>query len=96
MREDGLLTIASQGIIFTPGSAGTIQEIFQDATQNHYETLGFVSPMIFFGRKYWTETKPIYPLLRNLAQNHNYRDWVRVSDDPDEIVGWIESFEPKL
>ena len=29
VREDGLLTIAKGGIIFSPGSAGTIQEVFQ-------------------------------------------------------------------
>ncbi len=33
VREDGLLTIAKHGVIFAPGSAGTTQEIFQDATQ---------------------------------------------------------------
>ncbi len=29
VREDGLLTIAKGGIVFAPGGAGTIQEIFQ-------------------------------------------------------------------
>jgi len=95
VREAGLLTIATQGIIFTPGSAGTIQEIFQDATQNHYETLGFVSPMIFLGRRYWTETKPIYPLLHKLAAGRAYQDWVRITDDPAEAIEWIESFVPQ-
>ncbi len=36
IREDGLLAIANHGVIFAPGSAGTTQEIFQDAAQNHY------------------------------------------------------------
>ena len=47
VREDGLVTIAASGLIFAPGSAGTIQEIFQDATQNHYATTGVSSPMVF-------------------------------------------------
>ncbi|NND01514.1 MAG: hypothetical protein HKN91_01885, partial [Acidimicrobiia bacterium] len=34
VREEGLLAIATSGVIFSPGSAGTIQEIFQDAAQN--------------------------------------------------------------
>ena len=38
LREDVLLSIAKGGIIYSPGSAGTIQEIFQDAAQNHYAT----------------------------------------------------------
>ena len=37
IREDGLLAIATHGVIYTPGAAGTIQEVFMDATQNHYD-----------------------------------------------------------
>ena len=40
VREEGLLAVATHGVVFTPGSAGTIQEIFQDAAQNHYESFG--------------------------------------------------------
>ena len=38
IREEGLLAIATAGVIYAPGSAGTTQEIFQDLTQNHYAT----------------------------------------------------------
>src|SRR5699024_6853660 len=34
IREEGLLALAKGGLIFTPGSAGTNQEVFQDVTQN--------------------------------------------------------------
>ncbi|MBO5824914.1 MAG: hypothetical protein J6Q93_08180, partial [Prevotella sp.] len=47
--EDSILTIAKGGIIYSPGSAGTMQEIFQDAVQNHYLSFGYASPMIFLG-----------------------------------------------
>ena len=47
IREDGILTLAKGGIIYTPGSAGTLQEIFQDAVQNHYLSFGYASPMVF-------------------------------------------------
>jgi hypothetical protein len=46
VREEGLLAIAKHGVIYAPGSAGTIQEIFQDAAQNHYGTYTEVSPMV--------------------------------------------------
>src|SRR4051794_40433932 len=36
IREDGLLSIAVSGVVFTPGRAGTVQELFQDAAQNAY------------------------------------------------------------
>ncbi len=50
----GLLAIATHGVVFAPGSAGTIQEIFQDAAQNHYASFGPPSPMMLLGVDYWT------------------------------------------
>ena len=39
--------IAKGGVIYSPGSAGTMQEIFQYAAQNHYRAFGYESPMVF-------------------------------------------------
>ncbi|MEM7272364.1 MAG: Rossmann fold nucleotide-binding protein [Actinomycetota bacterium] len=46
-REDGLLAVATAGIVFLAGGPGTIQEVFQDAAQNAYRTFGHPSPMVF-------------------------------------------------
>ncbi len=82
VREDGLLAIAKGGIIFSPGSAGTIQEIFQDATQNHYLTEGVSSPMIFLDKTYWEEKYPIYPLLKKLVLEGKYKNLdLGITDD---------------
>ncbi len=94
VREDGLVTIATHGIVFSPGNAGTIQEIFQDATQNHYGVVGVVSPMVFFQTKFWTEVKPVYPLLRDLAKGRSYEGMLTVEDDPDAIVRFLEEHPP--
>ena len=94
LREDGLLAIATHGVIYSPGSAGTIQEIFMDAAQNHYGTFGEVSPMVFLDRAYWTETKPIYPLVRQLASGHQYASLLGAEDDPERIVAFIEEHPP--
>lgn len=94
IREDGLLAIAHHGVIYAPGSAGTIQEIFMDAAQNHYATLGTISPMVFFGEAYWTEQEPVYPLLQKLAEGHTYADLLAISDDVEAIVRFITSTEP--
>lgn len=91
-REDGLVSIATCGIVFAPGSAGTVQEIFQDAAQNHYETLGFASPMIFLGTRFWNETLPVFPLLDRLSRGRAYRHWLRITDDPDEAMHVIGRF----
>lgn len=86
VREEGLLLIAEGGVVFSPGSAGTIQEIFQDACQNHYKVTGQASPMVFFDVKYWTETKPVYPLVEKLAQGQEYATYLSITDDVQTVV----------
>jgi len=93
-REDGLLTLATHGVVFAPGSAGTIQEIFQDAAQNHYRVTGFASPMIFLGTRYWQHTKPVYPLLQQLAAGEAYRDLICITDSVSEAVDRLKAFKP--
>jgi predicted Rossmann-fold nucleotide-binding protein len=92
IREEGLLSIATYGVIFTPGSAGTIQEIFQDACQNHYNTVGVVSPMIFFGEAYWKWQKPVFPLLAQLAIGTEYGRYISITDSQAQVVSTIEAF----
>lgn len=92
IREDGLLAIALAGVVFAPGSAGTIQEIFQDAAQNHYESFGKASPMVFLDEAYWTDTKPVYPVLRQLAADRAYGELVTATDDVAEAVAFIERY----
>ena len=93
IREDSILTLAFGGIIYTPGSAGTLQEVFQDAVQNHYLSFGFSSPMLFFGKKFWTEEMPIYPLLESMSQTGKYKNLIlHISDNPDEIIQELVTF----
>ena len=89
VREEGLLAIAKGGIIFAPGSAGTVQEIFQEAAQNHYATFGNISPMVFLNQNYWKVEKPVYPLLQKLAEGHKYGELLAISDSVSEIVETI-------
>jgi predicted Rossmann-fold nucleotide-binding protein len=55
IREDGLVSVANGGIVFGPGAAGTVQEIFQDTTLNYYRTKETPppSPMVLLGVDYW-------------------------------------------
>jgi len=93
VREDGIVTIAKGGIIYTPGSAGTMQEIFQDAGQNHYESVGFASPMIFMGKDYYTNFMPAYTLLKDLSDRGLFKNMMlTISDDNDEIIEAIERY----
>ncbi len=93
VREDGIVTIAKGGIIYTSGSAGTMQEIFQDAGQNHYESEGYASPMIFMGKDYYTNCMPAYSLLKDLSDRGLFKNMIlTISDDNDEIIEAIVRF----
>lgn len=93
VREDGLLTIAKGGIIFAPGSAGTIQEIFQEATQNHYLSFDYASPMVFFNSHYWIKEYPIYPLLNELLAQGKYKNLIlSIGDSKEALVEELEKF----
>jgi predicted Rossmann-fold nucleotide-binding protein len=94
VREDGLLAIANGGIIYTPGSAGTIQEVFQDVAQNHYRSYGIESPMIFYDANYWTIDVPVYPLIQKLRQDKILNNiHLSLHDDPDTIINDIKNFK---
>jgi len=92
LREDGLLAIAKQGVIYTEGRAGTLQEVFQDAAQNYYQSFDWFSPMVFFGVRFWTEEMPVLPLLQRLFKEE-YNPHVLATDDPIEAVNFICSFQ---
>lgn len=87
IREDSILTEAYGGLIFMPGSAGTLQEVFQEAVQDHYISFGFASPMIFVGRKYWSEDVPVWTFLQQMMQTGQYKNLILdICDTKDEIV----------
>lgn len=95
LREDGLLAIAKYGVIYAPGSAGTTQEIFMDAAQNHYGTFDFVSPMIFLGEDRYGPATGLYETLQRLASDRQYQAMLGLTDDPEQVVRWIESRSPE-
>ena len=97
IREDNILSIAVGGIIFSPGSAGTLQEIFQEAAQDHYKTCEVSSPIVFFGKKFFCEEVPVYPFMQSLMDSGHYKDLLlSIYDEPDEIVREILSFHPEM
>lgn len=99
IREEGLLTIARQGVVFTRGSAGTLQEVFQDAQQNFYaRDPDYFSPMVFLDRDYWSRVLPVGPLLDALfatgadAIRAEAERLILVTDDIAEAVDHLDRF----
>ncbi len=94
IREDGLLAVSLFGVIYAPGSAGTTQEIFMDATQNHYGSFGYYSPMVFLGKKRYLKETFLFPLLQQLAWGRAYSQLLHITDSPEDIVEFIKEHPP--
>jgi predicted Rossmann-fold nucleotide-binding protein len=89
IREDTLLRVARGGVVFAPGWAGTVQEVFQAATKAFYRTDGDSGPLVFLDRLYWTETVPVASLLGPLlaaAPAGALRRLVFITDEVPEAV----------
>jgi len=85
-REAILLQVCDAGIVFLPGAAGTVQEIFQDACENYYGSPAAVAPMVLVGRSYWTSDLPAWPLLQSLARGRPMEAYVHLVDTVEEAV----------
>ncbi|MFF5172506.1 LOG family protein [Micromonospora sp. NPDC000089] len=89
IREDTILRLARGGIVFAPGRAGTVQEVFQAATKTYYGTDGASGAYVFLDREYWTKELPIESLLRPLFAASPFGDLstsVHLTDDVREAV----------
>lgn len=95
IREDTLLAICIWGVVYAPGSAGTAQEIFMDAAQNHYITYGYVSPMIFLDRDHYEYDTGLYPMIRKLSRGRAYHDMLASVDSPEGVIEFIEKHPPR-
>lgn len=94
IREDILLTISLYGLVYAPGSAGTTQEIFQEAAQNHYGTSGYYSPMVFLGKKRYVEDTSIYSVVHQLAVGRVYKEMLFLTDSAELTIDFIEKHPP--
>ncbi|MEV4845241.1 hypothetical protein AB0K20_18770 [Micromonospora matsumotoense] len=89
IREDTILRLARGGIVFAPGRAGTVQEVFQAATKTYYGTDGASGAYVFLDRAYWTRELPIEALLRPLFAGSPAGDLsasIHLTDDVHEAV----------
>jgi predicted Rossmann-fold nucleotide-binding protein len=84
--------MARGGIVFAPGRAGTVQEIFQATTMTFYGTVSTSGPFVFLGRRFWTDELPVESLLGPLLANSprgDLRHLIHITDDPHEAAELI-------
>jgi len=89
VREELILRLSRGGIVFAPGLAGTVQEVFQAATMTFYGTDGGSGPFVFLGRDYWTGRLPVEGLLRPLLATSPLGDLaglIHLTDDVHEAA----------
>jgi hypothetical protein len=94
IREDVLLALASGGVVFSPGRAGTLQEVFQAAAQNYYGRA--FAPMVFWDERFWTQELPVRPLLEGLfvrlhgMPKDEFDAKILITSDVDEAVAFLQ------
>jgi predicted Rossmann-fold nucleotide-binding protein len=87
LREDTLLHRCGGGVVYLPGQAGTVQEIFQAVTENFYAAgASLVTPLILVGREYWTGVYPAWPLLQRLGAGRPMGEVIHCVDDVKEAI----------
>ncbi|GAA4595515.1 LOG family protein [Actinoplanes octamycinicus] len=88
VREDSILRLSRGGIVFAPGWAGTVQEVFQAATKTFYRTDGPSGAFVFLGVEHWTKL-PVVDLLGTLLARSPHGDQsglIVVTDSLDEAM----------
>jgi predicted Rossmann-fold nucleotide-binding protein len=87
LREDTLLHRCRGGIVYLPGQAGTVQEIFQAVTENFYAAdASQIAPMILVGTDYWTNAYPAWPLLERLGDGRPMGDVIHCVDKMSDVT----------
>ena len=86
IREAILLELCNGGIVFLPGAAGTVQEVFQDACENYYGAPETIKPMVLVGREHWERTFPAWPMLQSLAKGKPMEDRIFLVDTVSEAL----------
>jgi predicted Rossmann-fold nucleotide-binding protein len=90
IREAILLELCDGGIIFLPGSGGTVQEIFQDACENYYGAPETITPMVLVGQEHWLRRCPAWPLLQSLAAGRRMEDRIFLVDTVEEALAALD------
>jgi len=88
-REDVLLKACRGGLVFLPGAAGTVQEMFQAACANYYAEPNRVTPMVLVGRDHWTREVGVWDLLRSLGAGGAFAATLALVDDPQEVLALL-------
>lgn len=92
LREDVLLRVCRGGLVYLPGAAGTVQEVFQAVTPNFYAADSEpITPLVLLGSEYWTDVVPVWPLLHALAGGRRMAGAIHLVDSTAEALAALSA-----
>lgn len=95
LREATLLERCHGGIVYLPGAAGTVSEIFMDACENYYAAPENIAPMVLVGRDQWMTALPAWPLLQTLASGRDMNAHIHLVDTVDDAIRLLTGDLPR-
>lgn len=87
LREDGLMTRSTAGVVALPGAAGTVQEIFQAATKLYYTRREHNLPvLVLVNKRHWTQQVPAWPVVQALGAGRPMASAIHLVETAEEAV----------
>ncbi|MGF3053481.1 LOG family protein [Microbacterium sp. YY-03] len=94
LREATLLERCQGGIVYLPGAAGTVSEVFMDACENYYAAEENIARMVLVGKAQWQQILPAWPLLESLAAGRSMQNHIHLVDTVDEAIALLTGDSP--
>jgi predicted Rossmann-fold nucleotide-binding protein len=98
VREAGLLSIADAGVVYFEGGFGTLQEIFQDLSQNSSAPPDHQMPMVFVDTVAYGQPGSPFHLARGRAAQvaAPFDDLITLADSTESVVATISRRRDRL
>jgi predicted Rossmann-fold nucleotide-binding protein len=86
-RDDWFLGGSGFDLMFLPGAAGTVRDVFEAAAPLYYSPIGAPTRrLILVGTDHWTRKFPVWPLMRALSYSRPMATTIHLVDTPDEAA----------
>jgi hypothetical protein len=89
-RDDWFLGGPGFDLLFLPGAAGTVRDVFEAAAPLYYTPIGTPTRrLILVGTDHWTRKFPVWPLMRALSYSRPMATTIHLVDTPDEAAALL-------
>ncbi|HEV3168737.1 MAG TPA: hypothetical protein VGZ32_00280 [Actinocrinis sp.] len=86
-RDDWFLSGSAFDLLFLPGAAGTVRDIFEAAAPLYYTPIGAATRrLILVGADHWTRKFPVWPLMTAMSYSRPMATTIHLVDSTDEAA----------